>query len=82
MNRPGLRLPHPLPKWCHDIIIVDDPAKLKERPAGYVYCISVPSIDINSTKIREVLLKKDGIKNTLPSSVLSYIRSNRLYESH
>ena len=82
MNRPGWRLPYPLPKWCHDVVIVDDPVKLKERSAGYVYCISVPSIDINSTMIRDVLLKKDRINNTLPSSVLSYIRSNKLYESH
>lgn len=82
MNRPGWCLPHPLPKWCDEVAIVDDPVDLKEKPAGYVYCISVPSIDINATMIRDELLKKDRINYTLPSSVLSYIRRHRLYEGH
>ena len=78
MRRPGWELPPSLPDWWSHAV-EENPLDLKKKPYGSVYCMSVPPVDITSTGIRNQLLFNSHIKNALPSSVLDYIRRNKLY---
>lgn len=78
MQRPGWDLPHSLPDWWSDAV-EENPINLQREPHGCVYSMSVPSVDIKSTVIRKQLLRNMRINDALPSSVLSYIRRNKLY---
>ena len=78
MRRPGWELPASLPDWCSDAV-VGNPLDFEKKPYGNVYYMSVPSIDITSTVIRNELSFNSYINNALPSSVLGYIRRNKLY---
>jgi nicotinate-nucleotide adenylyltransferase len=79
MHRPGWDLPSPPPDWWRDAA-QDNPDLLHQQPGGCIYCASVPAIDLNSTEIRKRLAGTSHVRESLPLSVLDYIRTHRLYE--
>ena len=78
MRRPGWELPPSLPDWWSNAV-EENPLDLEKKPCGNVYCMPVPPVDITSTVIRNQLSFNSHINNALPSSVLGYIRRNKLY---
>jgi nicotinate-nucleotide adenylyltransferase len=78
MNRPGWKLPSPLPDWWLDAA-QENPDSLYRRFGGYVYCIQVPVIDIASSLIRERLSHAADVSDAIPRSVLDYIRAHQIY---
>jgi nicotinate-nucleotide adenylyltransferase len=79
MYRPGWELPSSRPDWWRNAA-QNDPTILRQQPGGCVYCVSVPAIDLTSTKIRKRLARAIDSKDALLPSVYDYIRTHRLYE--
>ena len=78
MKRPGWNLPSSRPLWW--LNAAQDTAEvLYSQPAGGVFCVSVPPIDLTSTKIRSQLASVTDPGNSLPKSVFDYIKANHLY---
>jgi len=83
--RPGVPLaidslePHLQREWSRRY--TRDVAALRNRPAGAIAMQPVRPQPISATAIRAALAegRVDAVRGLLPSAVLAYIRSNRLY---
>lgn len=56
---------------------VDD---LKNRPAGKIFEIRIPSLDISATRIREIFKNNENPAFLLPDEVINYIYTNNIYQ--
>ncbi len=52
---------------------------LEEKYGGNIEKISMPCLDISSTRIRDMLDRGEDVSSYLPPAVNTYIKSNRLY---
>lgn len=81
MARPGYatRLDTPeLQNW-YDKHYVDDAAKLKQKPHGFIYQAHTPLLDISATEIRQRRHESKRFEDLVPKAVERYIESNSLY---
>jgi nicotinate-nucleotide adenylyltransferase len=81
MARPGYaeRLDTPeLQRW-YDQHHVEDAAKLKQRPHGFIYQANTPLLDISATEIRQRRHEGKSFADLVPDAVERYIESNSLY---
>jgi nicotinate-nucleotide adenylyltransferase len=53
---------------------------LNRRPAGYIFKIRLPMLDISSTRIRDLLQAQQNIRYLVPDDVLAYITKEQLYQ--
>lgn len=79
-RRPGARLPHSGPvaallAACRD----DDPAALRERPAGVIHVCDVPGLDVSATAVRERLAHGRSIEFLVPEEVRQMLLNEGLY---
>jgi nicotinate-nucleotide adenylyltransferase len=87
-NRPGADLgtaamePHLREEW--EARVVDDPRALREQPAGAIVVVPVAPQPVSATAVRAALRRgaRDELAGLLPSSVLAYIETHRLYGIH
>ena len=61
--------------------LADDPGALRQRTAGSIVITSVVPQPISATAIRAALARgaADEVRGLLPSAVLAYIETHRLY---
>jgi nicotinate-nucleotide adenylyltransferase len=57
----------------------DDPAVLRQHPAGRVVVFAMTPLDISATRIRALLAARRSPRYLVPSAVLDYIEQNGLY---
>jgi nicotinate-nucleotide adenylyltransferase len=55
------------------------PEELFRLRAGGILPLEVTSIDISSTKIKDLILQKQPLRMMMPAAVIEYIYKNRLY---
>ena len=53
--------------------------EMRQRSAGAIFFMSEPYIDISSTQIRSTIAQGIQPRYTLPATIWSYIKKNRLY---
>ena len=58
------------------------PQSSNVAPAGNIYEIEIPALDISSTRIREILHAGKITRGLLPDSIVDYIHDNGLYREH
>jgi nicotinate-nucleotide adenylyltransferase len=80
MTRPGWSLPaaEALPAWVRGCLAhaEDD---LAQASGGKIYFQTVSPQDISATRIREAIACGEVVDGLLPSAVLDYVRTNRIY---
>lgn len=57
----------------------DHVSDLRKLPAGKIYELVIPILDISSTQVRDIFKKKGDPKFLLPDTVIEYIHKNRVY---
>ena len=77
-ERWGERMPQPLARE-YDARLMRQPLASHLQPAGGIAVIPFTALDISATAIRDQLKAGASPRYLLPSPVLDYIRSNRLY---
>jgi nicotinate-nucleotide adenylyltransferase len=55
------------------------PAALRESPAGTVFVLNMPTLEISATDIRQRCATGNSIRYLLPEPVAEYIQTHRLY---
>ncbi len=80
MTRPGWALPARavLPAWARDRT-EREPDNLAQIGAGKIFFQAVRPQDISATRIREAIGRGESVENSLPLSVLEYIRTHQIY---
>lgn len=53
---------------------------LKEKPAGSIYFINIPMLDISSSNIRQSFSDNKAVDELMPTTTLTYIKNNHLYQ--
>jgi nicotinate-nucleotide adenylyltransferase len=80
MTRPGWSSPaaEALPAWVRGRFAhaADD---LAQASGGKIYFQIVPPQDISATRIREAIARGEPVDGLLPSAVIDYVRTNRIY---
>jgi nicotinate-nucleotide adenylyltransferase len=81
MARPGYaeHLDTPELQDWYDQHHVDDAAKLKQQPHGFIYQAKTPLLDISATEIRHRRHEGKSFEDLVPKAVERYIESNSLY---
>lgn len=85
-HRPGLtpdwqdRLPPEL-REATGPRMINDPARLKNRPAGHIFLHAITALDISASHIRRLIRNRESAQYLLPDSVIDYIQSNGLYST-
>ena len=78
MDRPGAK-PYPIEvdNWIdkHNV----DKATLLSRPAGGVYMMKQPRLDVASSEIRAMIAEGRDPRFLIPPSVMEYIRRHGLF---
>ena len=59
--------------------VVNDKIDFLRNDKKKIFFYDIPSIDISSTKIRDIIKKGDSLAGLVPGSKQSYIKRNRLY---
>lgn len=77
MQRPGWQQPA-LPGWIRGSI-VEHADRLRQTPAGLVHFLPVKPQPYSATAIREALAKGESVEDMLPTPVLDYLITNRIY---
>jgi len=60
---------------------VEDPARLRRRPAGCILFQAVTRLDISASRIRSLLAGGHSPRYLLPAAVLDYIHRHGLYRA-
>ena len=55
-------------------------ASLTEKPAGTIYFIKIPMLDISSSNIRQSFAENKAVDELIPPATLTYIKNNHLYQ--
>jgi len=58
---------------------VNSPHELRATPAGGIYRIRIPLLDISATRLREMIGAGRDIRFLLPPAVVDYIEARQLY---
>ena len=74
LARPGARVMD-LPGFC----TVVDAAELEMRPAGCLFVLETPMLDVSATQIRALVAQNGDPSGLLPPGVWTYIRQRELY---
>ena len=56
-----------------------DAARLRDRPAGSIFIMDLPAVDISSTAIRERCATGENLDGLVPRAVARYIQQEKLY---
>lgn len=56
-----------------------DPARLRARPAGSVFVMDLPAVDLSSTGVRGRCAAGEALDGLVPPAVAQYIRQEKLY---
>lgn len=82
VDRPGMdnSIEHPALARFYRSRLTDDTSIITDKPAGAMLKVSVPLLDISSSRIRELLHAGDSTKFLLPDAVINYIEENDLYQ--
>ena len=56
-----------------------DAARLGDRPAGSIFVMDLPAVDISSTAVRERCASGEDLDGLVPRAVAQYIRQEKLY---
>lgn len=80
LARPGWQSPAPaeLPRWWQ-AARVELHAELRRFPAGKILFLAPTPQDISATMVRARLREGADVRDLIPQSVASYIRTHRLY---
>ncbi len=78
-ERWGERMPQPLARE-YESRLMRQPLATHLQPAGGIVVVPFTALDISATAIRDRIRAGASPRYLLPSSVLDYIRANRLYE--
>jgi nicotinate-nucleotide adenylyltransferase len=81
-GRAGSPLDGELPEPLSDMVagrLVEDPARLREAPAGRVLCLRQPLHPGSSTRLRERVAADGDWQALVPPAVAGYIRRHGLY---
>lgn len=80
MTRPGWTFPPgaALPEWARERV-AQEPGQLAQTGAGKIYFQAVTPQDISATRIREAIAGGKPVDEFLPSAVLEYIHTSRIY---
>ena len=57
----------------------EDSARLRTRPAGSIFVMELPAVDISSTAIRTRCATGEALDGLVPRAVAQYIRQEKLY---
>lgn len=81
MARPGYsnQLDTPELQHWYDKHRIDDAAKLKQKPCGFIYQANTPLLDISATEIRQRRHEGKSCEDLVPPAVERYIESQGLY---
>lgn len=60
--------------------LVRNAAELRARPAGLVFRVEIPLLEISATDIRGRLARAASVRYLVPQAVLDYIAAEHLYE--
>jgi len=60
---------------------VSDTEPLHKTPAGKIYKMIIPMLDISATQIRNIIASGMNTKFLLPDDVIKFIHNNNLYQS-
>lgn len=77
-HRPGHLASCELEDWVQPVY-TEQPARLREQPAGCVLFHAVSQMDISASTIRGLLAQGDSPRYLLPDAVLDYIAAQGLY---
>ncbi|MEE9551742.1 MAG: nicotinate-nucleotide adenylyltransferase [Gammaproteobacteria bacterium] len=61
---------------------VDDISKLHKAPAGNIFKIDIPMLDISASKIKNIISSDKDASYLLPGNVLDFIKTNNLYQQN
>lgn len=61
--------------------LVEDVGKIHDSPAGRIYKIDIPLIEISSTRIRKLVEENKSIKHLTTVDVITYINDESLYQN-
>jgi nicotinate-nucleotide adenylyltransferase len=61
--------------------LVPAPAALRESPAGAVFVLNMPTLEISATDIRSRGARSRSIRYLLPDAVADYIQTHELYDA-
>lgn len=82
LDFPKWKTPEKLFSYC-EILVINRPGyKVQDAPKEFsdkVTYIDVPSLEISSTMIRNLVKEKKSIRYLVPESVRKYIAQNKLY---
>ena len=67
-------------KSCHGFSQVESLEQLHTKPAGLVFQLELPLLEISSTRIRQLIKNGNGARWLLPDVVNNYITFNSLYK--
>lgn len=76
VHRPGYSLP---PEGWYQPYLSENPADLRNAPAGRIYPLAVTALDISATDVRKRLKQGKNPRYLLPDTVLDYIQTHQLY---
>lgn len=83
VQRPNLSPEHPKLPEALEILLTDhyteNSIDLATKGAGFIHMQKITSLDISSTKIRELITNGQTPHYLLPESIIAYIKKNQLY---
>lgn len=62
------------------ITVTESPGRLHQAPSGQVCMLNIPMLDISSTQIRSIISSGKNPEGLLPTEVINYINTHRLYK--
>ena len=84
VQRPNLSPEHPKLPEVLEILLRDhyteDPLEFATKSAGFIHMQKITSLDISSTKIREMLKHDKQVNYLMPNKVIDYIQRKTLYQ--
>jgi nicotinate-nucleotide adenylyltransferase len=59
--------------------VTRDAVRLRTKPAGFVMFLDAPMLATSATIVREHIQRGEDVRDLLPSSVWTYIKTHHLY---
>jgi nicotinate-nucleotide adenylyltransferase len=83
INRPGYELPagDDVEPWLSERL-TDKLDALYQKPAGSIYCVTLPPLAIASSTLKRRLANQQDVSDALPADVAHYIQRQALYRAH
>ncbi|MBL1142067.1 MAG: nicotinate-nucleotide adenylyltransferase [Proteobacteria bacterium] len=77
-NESSTNVSNELQTWTEEHQIKNQ-INLKTEPAGAIYFINIPMLDISSSMIRQRYMESRPVNDLLPTTIQTYIKDNNLY---